>query len=163
MQSLRLAVENPPGPGEYRVFNQFDAAYSVNALAETVRQIASEFGLAAEIAHPPNPRVEAEEHSYEPEHERLKALGYRRTRELADVLREIFHDLLRFRRRLQARRHVVAPAVDWRRGDNRAELSHRARPVGSSPAPSGSVSPTSPDSAPSAPSGPVPPPPPPTL
>src|SRR5271157_6424239 len=35
MQSLRLAVENPAQPGEYRVFNQFDAAYSVNELAET--------------------------------------------------------------------------------------------------------------------------------
>lgn len=135
MQSLRLAIENPPAAGEYRVFNQFDAAYSVNQLAEIVQRIGAEFHLAPEIAHPANPRVEAEEHFYEPEHERLRALGYRHTRELSDVVREIFHDLLRFRRRLVARRHVVLPVVDWRRGDNRAELAHRARPAGADGAP----------------------------
>lgn len=135
MQSLRLAIENPPAAGEYRVFNQFDAAYSVNQLAEIVQRIGVEFHLAPEIAHPANPRVEAEEHFYEPEHERLRVLGYRHTRELGDVVREIFHDLLRFRRRLVARRHVVLPVVDWRRGDNRAELAHRARPAGADGAP----------------------------
>ena len=145
MQSLRLAVENPPGRGEYRVFNQFDAAYSVNQLAEIVQQIGGEFGLAPTIAHPPNPRVEAEEHFYEPEHEHLKALGYRRSRELSDVVREIFHDLLRFRRRLEARRYVVQPAIDWRRADNRPELQHRAPAAGgaefpSKPPPSGTPS-----------------------
>ncbi len=129
MQSLRLAIENPPTQAEYRVFNQFDAAYSVNELAETVLKIGAEFGLSPAISHPPNPRVEAEEHFYEPDHEHLKALGYRRTRELAEVVREIFHDLLRFRRRLEARRHVVQPTVDWRRGDNRAELARRSRPA----------------------------------
>ena len=133
MQSLRLAIENPPAAGEYRVFNQFDASYSVNALAETVRTIGTEFHLAPTIAHPPNPRIEAEEHFYEPDHERLKALGYRRTRELSDVIREIFRDLVRYHRRLEARRDVVQPAIDWRRGDNRPELAHRAHPAAPAP------------------------------
>lgn len=147
MQSLRLAVENPPAPGEYRVFNQFDAAYSVNELAAVVEKIGGEFGLAPTIAHPSNPRVEAEEHFYEPDHEHLKALGYRRTRQLPDVLREVFRDLLRFRRRLVARRHVIQPTVDWRRADNRPELLHRSHPVGAGSPPSedksGALGPTS--------------------
>ncbi len=125
VQSLRLAVEHPAGRGEYRVFNQFDAAYSINQLAETTHQIATELGLSPRIEHPPDPRVEAEQHYYAPIHERLYALGYQRTRELSEVMREIFADLLRYRRRLEARRHVVMPTVGWRRTDNPAALNAR--------------------------------------
>jgi UDP-sulfoquinovose synthase len=125
MQSLRLAVENPPDHGEYRVFNQFDAAYSVNELADLTARIATELGMHPTIEHPPNPRVEAEEHYYHPIHDHLERLGYRRTRELPDVVREIFGDLARYRRRLEARRHVVQPAVRWASADSRRELSAR--------------------------------------
>ncbi|MFI5413339.1 MAG: UDP-sulfoquinovose synthase, partial [Candidatus Lutacidiplasmatales archaeon] len=118
MQSLRLAVENPAGPGEYRVLNQFDAAYSVNELAEITARVAKEFGLSPVIEHPPDPRVEAEQHYYNPLHERLPALGYHRTRQLEDVVREIFHDLIHYRRRLEAKRHVVLPTTQWRSVDS---------------------------------------------
>ncbi|HTT72653.1 MAG TPA: UDP-sulfoquinovose synthase [Thermoplasmata archaeon] len=125
MQSLRLALEHPPAPGEYRVLNQFDAAYSVNELAETTQRIAAEFGLAATIEHPPDPRVEAEQHYYHPLHDRLATLGYRRTRALDDVLREILTDLRKYRRRLDARRHVLAATVAWRSDDSRPALAAR--------------------------------------
>ncbi|EQD45088.1 sulfolipid (UDP-sulfoquinovose) biosynthesis protein [mine drainage metagenome] len=125
VQSLRLAVEHPADRGEYRVLNQFDAAYSINQLAEATHQIATELGLSPRIEHPPDPRIEAEQHYYAPIHERLYALGYQRTRELSEVMREIFADLLRYRRRLEARRHVVMPTVDWRRADNPAALNAR--------------------------------------
>jgi UDP-sulfoquinovose synthase len=128
MQSLRLAVENPAAPGQYRVFNQFDASYSVNELADRVARVATEFDLKPVIEHPADPRVEAEQHYYNPIHEHLPALGYKRTRELDEVVREIFTDLLRFRRRLEARRHVVVPTVQWRVPDSRPLLAARAGP-----------------------------------
>jgi len=133
MQSLRLAVENPPAAGEYRVFNQFDEAYSVNALAELAERVAHEFGLSPTIDHPPDPRVEAEQHYYHPLHDHLLSLGYRRSRALEDVVREIFHDLIRFRRRLEAKRHVVLPTVQWRLSNSRPALAARAPPPRSPP------------------------------
>ena len=134
MQSLRLAVEHPAKAGEYRVFNQFDAAYSVNELAETTAKVAREFGLSPVIDHPPDPRVEAEQHYYNPLHEELPRLGYQRTRQLEDVVREIFHDLLHYRARLEARRHVVAATVQWRSVDSRPAI--QARHPASAPPPS---------------------------
>lgn len=128
MQSLRIAVENPPAAGEYRVFNQFDAAYTVNELAEITRRIGAEIGLSPTIQHPPDPRVEAEEHYYNPLHDHLLGFGYRRTRELEDVVREIFHDLRRYRRRLEARRWVIQPTVQWRTPDSRPALATRHAP-----------------------------------
>jgi hypothetical protein len=135
MQSLRLALEHPAAPGEYRVFNQFDAAYSVNELADRVARIGTELGLKPTIEHPADPRVEAEQHYYQPIHELLPALGYRRTRELDDVVREIFADLRRFRRRLEARRHVVLPTVQWRVADSRPLLQARNPPAPAPPEP----------------------------
>ena len=142
LQSLRLAIENPAQPGEYRVFNQFDAAYSVNELAETTARVAKEFHLSPVIEHPPDPRVEAEQHYYNPIHEHLPALGYRRTRDLEEVVREIFRDLIHYRRRLEARRYVVQPTVQWRSVDSRPAIEARA-PATKEPAAEGPAEPTS--------------------
>jgi UDP-sulfoquinovose synthase len=125
MQSLRLAVENPADPGQYRVFNQFDKAYSVNDLADTTARVATEFGLHPTIEHPPDPRVEAEQHYYHPIHEHLPKLGYQPARTLEEGVRQIFADLLRFRRRLEAKRHVVMPTVQWRNPDSRPLIEAR--------------------------------------
>jgi len=150
MQSLRLAIEHPAQAGEYRVFNQFDEAYSVNQLAELVKRVAEERGLHPVIEHPPNPRVEADQHYYHPIHEHLPALGYQRTRALEEVVRELFRDLTKFKRRLAAKRHVVMPTVQWRQADNARDVARRAPPAdpGAVPGPSGGTSP------PNLPSGP---------
>ncbi len=149
MQSLRLAIEHPAQPGEYRVFNQFDAAYSVNHLAEITKKVAEAQGIPATIEHPPDPRVEAEQHHYYPIHEHLPALGYRRTRELEEALQEIFKDVRKYKRRLEARRHVVMPAVSWRDADNRPHLDARSPPA--EPA----ATPAAPVAAPGSPTDPT--------
>src|SRR3954447_1399833 len=75
LQCVELAVNNPADPGEYRVFNQFTESFSVGDLAELVQRSAAEVGLEVEIDHVENPRVEAEEHYYNPVHTKLLDLG----------------------------------------------------------------------------------------
>ena len=75
LQCVELAVANPPGAGEYRVFNQFTESFSVTELAELVQRSAAELGTEVEIDHLDNPRVEAEEHYYNPVHTKLLDLG----------------------------------------------------------------------------------------
>ncbi|MGH9073606.1 MAG: NAD-dependent epimerase/dehydratase family protein [Acidimicrobiales bacterium] len=67
---VALAVENPPPPGEMRVFNQFTESFSVLELAERVSAISG-----APIEHTDPPRVEAEEHYYRAAHTKLLDLG----------------------------------------------------------------------------------------
>ena len=122
IQSLRLAVENPPSPGEYRVFNQFDEAYSVGDLAQMVVRVAGRLGIPAEVQASYNPRVEMEEHYYNPHHENLLQLGYRHMRTLEESMEWILQDLQRFRSRLEAKKHVVLPRMDFRDPDNRGRL-----------------------------------------
>ena len=123
MQSLTLAVENPASQGEYRVFNQFDESYSVTDLAQMVVTATREdLHREAEIHNSYNPRVEAEEHYYNPHHENLLKLGYRHSRTLRQSLTEILTDLEKFRSRLESHRKVVMPRMDFRTPDNRKPL-----------------------------------------
>lgn len=111
---LDLALSNPPAKGEYRVFNQFDEHYSVMELAKMVQSVYSEkFHGEAEIKSVPNPRLEAEEHYYNPVHEKLAGLGYRRSRELREEVAIILKDLRTFRRRIQKLSGVINPKTVW--------------------------------------------------
>ncbi|HVM35059.1 MAG TPA: NAD-dependent epimerase/dehydratase family protein [Actinomycetota bacterium] len=75
MQCVRLAVENPAGAGEYRVFNQFTEQFSVHDLAETVRRVGDEVGLNVVVDRLEDPRIEAEEHYYNAANTKLLELG----------------------------------------------------------------------------------------
>ena len=112
---LDLALNNPPKEGEYRVFNQFDEHYSVNELASKVQSIYSEtYGKTPEIRSVPNPRLEAEEHYYNPAHEKLAKLGYTKSKELGDELRIILRDLRSYRKRIEKLKEVINPRTIWK-------------------------------------------------
>ena len=114
IQCLTLALEKPPEKGEYRVFNQFDEHYSVAQLADIVKRVYEhDFGKEAFIKSVKNPRVEKEEHYYNPVHEKLKKLGYKRTRELEAELSIILKDLNRYRTRILRYKEVIIPRTVW--------------------------------------------------
>lgn len=111
---LDLAIEKPPEKGEYRVFNQFDEHYSVMELAKMVKEVFErEYGKEAVIKKVPNPRVEAEDHYYNPEHVKLAKMGYRRSRELKDEISTILADLSRYKSRIESLREVINPRTRW--------------------------------------------------
>ena len=75
LQCVELAILNPPAEGEYRVFNQFTEQFSVQDLAEKVRDGAEKIGWNPIIENIANPRVEMEEHYYNARHTKLMDLG----------------------------------------------------------------------------------------
>jgi UDP-sulfoquinovose synthase len=75
LNCVRLSVENPADHGEMRIFNQFTETFSVNDLADRVKESGNKVGLSVEIQHVENPRIEAEAHYYNPAHTGLKDLG----------------------------------------------------------------------------------------
>jgi UDP-sulfoquinovose synthase len=77
IECVWLAAVNPPAQGEYRVFNQFTEVFSVRQLAELVASAARNMGYITTIEHLRDPRVEAEEHYYNPVHVGLERLGLR--------------------------------------------------------------------------------------
>ncbi len=75
LNSVRLSLETPAKQGELRIFNQFTQTFSVNELAERVRNVGESLGLKIKIQPVDNPRKEAEEHYYNPRHTGLIDLG----------------------------------------------------------------------------------------
>jgi len=113
MQCFTIAIENPPKEGEYRVFNQFDELYSINDLAEHVSKVAQEYDLEGKIWNIPNPRLEAEEHYYEPDMEHLPNLGFKPTYSLEKELNITIPKLMEYKDRIEAMRHTIDPKIKW--------------------------------------------------
>lgn len=72
---VSLAAENPPKIGEFRVFNQFTEFSSLNAMAETIKKYGEKKKLNPLINHISNPRIEEEDHYYNPKNTSLISLG----------------------------------------------------------------------------------------
>ena len=113
MQCLTLAIENPPETGEYRVFNQFEEVYGINELAKRVSAAGAKLGMEVQVHPIQNPRKEAEEHYYNPDHQHLLDLGYNPTRDMETELVATLGDLLKHRDRIEARRGVLMPDIRW--------------------------------------------------
>ena len=95
LNCVRLSVENPADRGELRIFNQFTETFSVNDLAEKVREAGNQLGLKVEIQHVANPRMEAEEHYYHPRHTGLLDLGLAPHYLSEDVLVEMMEFIIK--------------------------------------------------------------------
>jgi UDP-sulfoquinovose synthase len=112
LQCVRIAVENAAEAGEYRVFNQFTEVYSVLELAHVVQSAGDKLGYEVRIEQIPNPRVEAEEHYYNPKNDNLLRLGLE-PRLLSDELVETM--LLKIAESAdKIDRSTILPRVRWR-------------------------------------------------
>lgn len=115
VEALRLLIEHPPKQGEYRVVNQFMEIHSVNEIAQIVKEAGEELGLHVEIKHVENPRVEAEEHYYNPERRILESLGFTPKRFMREEVKNIIEDLLPYKERLERFKDVIMPKTKWRK------------------------------------------------
>ena len=113
LECMTIALNNPPQKGEYRTFNQFDQIYDINGLAEVVASVASESGLSASISSVENPRIEAEDHYYNPESNALKKLGFVPEHTLRAETKMILEDLTPFQGRINELRDMIRPHIKW--------------------------------------------------
>ena len=75
LKCVNLAAENPAKVGEFRVFNQFTEFCSLNEMAMKIKSFADNKKLVARIKNIKNPRIEDEEHYYNPKNTSLLSLG----------------------------------------------------------------------------------------
>ncbi len=111
LQCVSLAVDTPPAPGELRILNQFTETFSVNRLAEMVRIAGKELDLGVKINHLDNPRIESEEHYYNPAHSGLLELGLAPHLLTTEVLAGMLERILPYVDRIDP--DIVAPRVRW--------------------------------------------------
>lgn len=111
MQCVRLAVENPAEPGEFRVFNQFTEQFSVRDLAELVQKVGGDLGLNVVVDKVPDPRIEAEEHYYNAAHTKLLELGLQPHLLTDQVVAGLIEVIQRYKDRILL--DPIAPKTRW--------------------------------------------------
>jgi len=116
VRCIEIALLNPAGRGEFRVFNQFTEQFSVLQLAAMVQAAGRQLGLEVRVEHIPDPRVEAEEHYYNAKHSKLIELGLKPHLLSDSLLDSLMNIALRYRDRIDASR--MMPQVNWRKARN---------------------------------------------
>ncbi|RMH56036.1 MAG: NAD-dependent epimerase/dehydratase family protein [Candidatus Hydrogenedentota bacterium] len=114
VRCIEIACDNPPAPGEFRVFNQFTEQFNVKDLAEKVRSAAKKLGIEAEVKHYENPRIEAEEHYYNAANTKLIDLGLEPHYLDESLLDSLVNIALENKNRIDP--NVILPRVTWARG-----------------------------------------------
>jgi UDP-sulfoquinovose synthase len=111
IQCVKLALENPAEPGEFRVFNQFTEQFSVRDLAERVQRVGDDCGLNVVVEDVPDPRIEAEEHYYNAAHTKLLALGLQPHLLTDEVIAGLIEVIQRYKDRILL--GPIAPKTRW--------------------------------------------------
>ena len=111
---VELAALNPPAEGEYRVFNQFTEQFSVQDLAEKVRDASEKLGWHPIIENIVNPRVEMEEHYYNAKHTKLMDLGLQ-PRYLSETLIDGLLDTVK-QHADRVNKRLLYPRHNWKHG-----------------------------------------------
>ena len=111
LQCIRLAVENPARPGQFRVFNQFTEQFSVRDLAEMVTQVCSSMGINVQVESLTDPRIEAEDHYYNATHTKLLELGLEPNLLTDEVISHLIHMIQRHKDRILL--EPIAPRTRW--------------------------------------------------
>ena len=111
LQCIKLAVENPAGAGEYRVFNQFTEQFSVRDLAEKVHRVGESMGINVRVDAVPDPRIEAEEHYYNATHTKLLELGLQPHLLDDEVVEHLIRTIQRYKDRILL--GPIAPKTKW--------------------------------------------------
>ncbi|PVU74477.1 NAD-dependent dehydratase [Acidianus hospitalis] len=119
VNALEILINNPPKEGEFRVVNQFMELYSVEKIAMLIADATEKLlGYRPKIHYVRNPRIEKEEHYYNPERKILPSLGYEQKRFLKDEIYSILTDLYQYRDRLKNFSEWTNVKTDWRNGRN---------------------------------------------
>jgi UDP-sulfoquinovose synthase len=123
VRCIEIACHNPASRGECRVYNQFTEQFSVLDLAHLVESAARKLGIAVEIDHIPDPRVEAEQHYYNAKHSKLVDLGLQPHNLSDSLLDSLMNIAMKYRDRVDV--SLMLPQVNWRepKNDRRIQMS----------------------------------------
>ena len=111
LQCVDLAAMSPPDLGQLKILNQFTEQFSVNQLAERVRNAGSMVGLSVQIGAVKNPRKEKEEHYYRAAHSGLIDLGLQPHLMSDEILVGMMERIIPHKHRIDVSK--ILPRVSW--------------------------------------------------
>ncbi len=111
IRCIELAMLNPAASGQLNIYNQVTETFSVNDLADKVARVGQSRGHNVEVKSIENPRIEKEEHYYNPTYSGLKELGLEPHLLTDEVLNAMFAVVEEHREDVQ--KHKIFRGVKW--------------------------------------------------
>ncbi len=111
LQCIEIAQKNPPERGKMDIFNQIVETFTVNELAERVKEAADEMGYDVTIKNIENPRIEAEDHYYNPTYQGLIDLGVKPHFLTKEVLQEMIQILEKYKDNIDE--SIITQGITW--------------------------------------------------
>ncbi len=109
---IEKASLHAPKSGQLNIFNQITETFSVMELAKLVSSTAEKFDIDTTIKLVANPRIEAEDHYYNPKYEKLESLGFIPSRLTDKIgLPGIMKHVLQYRTNID--RDIIFNSVKW--------------------------------------------------
>jgi UDP-sulfoquinovose synthase len=121
LRCVELAAENPADAGDFRVFNQFTEVFQVAELAALVAKCGGEVGYDVDVQEYPNPRVELEEHYYNPTHTKLLDLGLEPHFLGEELVRSMLKIIERYKDRVIEQ--AIVPRTRWSPGELEGQVA----------------------------------------
>ncbi|MDC0597151.1 NAD-dependent epimerase/dehydratase family protein [Candidatus Pseudothioglobus singularis] len=111
LQCVHMAEQNPSKSGDLNIYNQIMETFSVNQLAELTKEAGQELGYDVKIKNIKNPRVELEEHYYNPSYQGLIDLGVKPHYLTMDIMKGMFEIVAKYKERIKNK--VIFKGVKW--------------------------------------------------
>lgn len=111
IQCIDKSFSNPAKNGELRIFNQITQTFSVNQLAEMIYEVGRELNYDVSIKNIPNPRIENEDHYYNPKYQGLKDIGVKATLLNKDILKDFFIYVEKYKNNIN--RDIIFKGIKW--------------------------------------------------
>jgi UDP-sulfoquinovose synthase len=111
LQCVHMAELNPAKSGDLNIYNQIMETFTVSQLAKLTQQAGQELGYNVTIKSIENPRVELEEHYYNPNYQGLIELGVKPHYLTKESIKEMFKIVSQHKG--QIRKEVVFRGVKW--------------------------------------------------
>ena len=111
LQCVHMAEKNPAKPGNLNIYNQIMETFTVNQLAELTLEAGQALGYDVNIKNIENPRVELEDHYYNPSYQGLIELGVKPNYLTIDSMKEMLKVVAGHKQQIKT--GVIFKGVRW--------------------------------------------------
>ena len=113
MRCVELSALNPADKGEFRVFNQYTETFTINDIAKKVLKASKELDINIQAKKIENPRIEQQNHYYNPTNKSLVDLGL----EPIELNNSLLTDLIKKIKNYSENviRDTLNPTIKWKK------------------------------------------------
>jgi UDP-sulfoquinovose synthase len=111
IKCVNIALKNPAKKGCLEIYNQFTEQFSVNELADKVKQALEKVDINVKIKKIKNPRIESEKHYYNAKNKKMKKLGLKPALLTDDIIIEIAMFIKKHIKNINKK--IILPKSTW--------------------------------------------------